>query len=384
MFKRQLNILKSNSFFLFGARGTGKTTLLNNEFISTNSIKIDLLESTQVAELEARPELLKEILAKEKKEWCLIDEVQKLPQLLDIVHLLIEQTKQKFALTGSSARKLKRGAANLLAGRAFVYKMFPLTHLEIGENFDLDQVLSYGSLPKIISLESPREKRLFLNAYAESYLKEEILVEQLIRKLPPFRKFLELSSHQDSEIVSYSNIARDILVDPRIVTNYYTILEDTLLGFFLEPYHTSLRKRQKKAPKFYWFDTGVRRALSKHLDYEVTPRSYEYGSLFESFIVNEVFRLLSYSEKSFNLSFMRVDDDLEIDLILERPQLPSYLIEIKSTDRVNDSHLRSLKKVAPSIKGSIPVLLSRDPIERKVDNILCLHWKNGLKEIGLA
>ncbi len=384
MFARQLNILKSNSFFLFGARGTGKTSLLDVEFSPQNSFRIDLLENHIYARLQSNPDELKEIVRKENKEWCLIDEVQKVPALLDVVHLLIEKNKQKFALTGSSARKLKRGAANLLAGRAFVFKLFPLTHLELGDSFELDDVLSYGSLPKIFSFTAAREKRLFLNSYAETYLKEEILIEQLIRNLPPFRKFLELSAHQDSQLVSYSSIARDILVDPKIVSNYYTILDDTLLGFFLEPYHTSLRKRQKKSPKFYFFDLGIRRALSGTLDYEITPKSYEYGSLFESFVVNEIYRNLTYAEKSFKLSFLRIDEDLEIDLILERSGLPTYLVEIKSTNQINESHLKSLKKVASIIEGSIPVILSKDQTEKKVGNILCLNWRSGLREIGVV
>lgn len=384
MYPRLLNILKTNSFFLFGARGTGKSTLLDHTFSADESCTVNLLENEVLAQLQTRPDTLKEIVTKANKEWCIIDEVQKIPELLDVVHLLIEKRKQKFVLTGSSARKLKRGAANLLAGRAFVFKLFPLTHIEIGQEFDLNTALSFGTLPKVLGLETSREKALFLKAYADTYIKEEILIEQLIRKLPPFRKFLELSAHQDSEIVSYSNIARDISVDPKIISGYYTILEDTLLGFFLEPYHTSIRKRQRKAPKFYWFDCGVRRALSGHLDYEVTPKSYEYGSLFESFIINEIYRLLTYSESSFSMSYLRLDDDIEVDLILERRGVPTYLIEIKSTDRVNETHCTHLNKVSAQFKNSKTFLLSRDPVAKEIAGVSCLHWTEGLREIGVC
>ena len=209
------------------------------------------------------------------------------------------------------------------------------------------------------------------------------MIEQLIRKLPPFRRFLELSAHQDSEIVSYSNIAKDVLVDPKIISNYYKILEDTLLGFFLEPFHTSIRKRQKKAPKFYWFDVGVRRALAGTINSEITPKSYEYGSLFESFVINEIYRSFHYSEIDFKLSFIRIDDNFEIDLVIERPGMPIMLLEIKSTDRIHPSHTKGLVAVSKDIKNSVPLLISNDPIEKKIAGVTCLHWKNIFAEIGL-
>jgi predicted AAA+ superfamily ATPase len=362
----------------------GKSTLLESYFANEQALVIDLLNSEVLAQLQTRPDRLRDLVSQANKEWVVIDEIQKVPQLLDEVHSLIEGSKQKFALTGSSARKLKRGAANLLAGRAFVFNLFPLTHIELGKEFKLEQVLSYGSLPKIFELQSPREKNLFLKAYGETYLKEEILIEQLIRNLPPFRKFLEIAAAQDTEIVSYSSIARDILVDPKIVKNYYSILQDTLLGFLLEPYHTSLRKRQKNSPKFYWFDVGVRRALTGNIDYEIHPGSFEFGSLFESFLVNEIRRLLIYSEKSHHLSFIRIDENLEIDLVIERPGLPTYLVEIKSTDRVNESHVKSLVKYHSEIRNCVPVLLSRDKASKTIEGVNCFEWQQGFREIGIG
>jgi len=296
---------------------------------------------------------------------------------------LIEKKKQKFILTGSSARKLKRDGANLLAGRAFVFKLFPLTAVELKEQFSLNDVLSYGSLPGVFKFESPRDKALFLKAYAETYLKEEIQIEQIVRKLPPFRKFLEVSAHQDTDLVSLTNISRDILADPKVVANYFSILEDTLLGFMLEPYDTSIRKRQKKAPKFYWFDTGVRRALSGTIDEIVKPQSFEFGSLFESFIVNECHRRLNYSEKSFKMSFIRIDEKNEVDLIIERSGMPTCFIEIKSTEKVHEGHIQSLLKLQSEAKNPELFLFSRDPIAKMIDGVNCLPWENGIKEIGL-
>jgi predicted AAA+ superfamily ATPase len=384
MYPRLLKPLKSTSFFLFGARGTGKSTLLSRFFDEEEVLIIDLLQSEPLSRLQANPSELNRILEGSTKPWCLIDGVQKVPAILDVVHAQIERKKFKFALTGSSARKFKRNSANLLAGRAFLFKLFPLTHIELGSDFEIDSVLSYGSLAKITDFSSEREKILFLKSHVETYLKEEVLIEQLIRSLPPFRRFLEIAASQDTEIVNYSNLGRDIRTDPKNVANYYSILEDTLLGFFLEPYHTSIRKRQKRSPKFYWFDTGVRRALSGTIDLPVTPKSFEYGSLFESFIINEIFRLLNYSEKSFKLSYLRVDDNLEIDLILERSGQPTYLIEIKSTTFVNENHTGVLEKYSSLIPNSVPLLFSQDSSRKKIGKVTCLHWREGIREIVLG
>lgn len=381
MYPRLAKPLKSNSFFLFGARGTGKSTLLSQFFSSDEMLYIDLLNNEIVNRLMTNPEELSRILDESSKPWCVIDEVQKVPDLLNVVHRFIEKKRIKFALTGSSARKLKRNNANMLGGRAFLYKLFPLTHIELGSDFNLDDTLNFGSLAKITEYSTHNERISFLKSYVETYLKEEILIEQLIRKLPPFRRFLEVAASNDTEIINYSNVARDVKSDPKNIANYYSILEDTLLGFFLEPFHTSVRKRQRQSPKFYWFDTGVRRALMGTIDYPVTRKSFEYGSLFESFIVNEIYRLLTYSEKSFKLSYIRVDDNEEIDLIIERPTLPTYLVEIKSTNFVNENHIGVISKYSKDIKNSIPLLLSTDEVAKKINGVTCLHWKDGIGEI---
>ena len=381
MYKRLANIRKNNSFFLFGARATGKSTLLKQLFTEEEALYLDLLDLNLYHRLLSNPSELNEILDGSKKQWCLIDEVQKIPGLLDIVHQQIEKKRWKFALTGSSARKLKRDSANMLGGRAFIYKLLSLTIEELGSDFDLDSVLAFGSLAKITEFSEQEDKVLFLKAYADAYLKEEILVEQLIRSLPPFKKFLEIAAANDTEIVKYSNIARDIRSNPNSVINYYSILEDTLLGFFLEPYHTSIRKRQKHSPKFYWFDTGVRRALAGTIDLPVIDKSFEYGSLFESFVVNEIYRRLTYMGKIFQLSYLRIDEDAEIDLIIERPGKQTYLLEIKSTTYVNDNHVAHLNRYSKDFKNSVSILASRDKVRKKIDNTLCLHWHEALNEI---
>ncbi len=384
MYARGLKPSKNHSFFVFGARGTGKTTLLKSLFHADSVLTLDLLSPTLVNRLQAYPEEFSEMVHGTNKEWIFIDEVQKVPALLDLVHKHIEEDQKKFILTGSSARKLKRGSANLLAGRAFVYKLFPLTHQELGTSFKLNDVLSYGSLPKIFSLNQIDEKKLFLSSYTDTYLKEEILLEQIIRNLPPFRRFLDVSAQLDTEQINLSNIAKDISSDPKTVSKYYSILEDTLLGFFLEPYHTSIRKRQRVAPKFYWFDTGVVRSLTGSIESKLLKKSYEYGKLFESYIVSEIHRLLTYKNKKFQLSFLRTKENAEIDLIIERPGMPICLVEIKSTSHVTEKNILHLKSFLLDFKNAQAYCLSNDPQRKAFGEIIAVDWQTGLKEMDIV
>jgi len=262
MIHRIFNPLTTNSFFLFGARGTGKTTWLQGHFEATHSLWIDLLNLEEEERFALQPQILSELIAKKQPHWVIIDEVQKNPKLLDIVHQEIEKRSSLFALTGSSVRKLKRGAANLLAGRAFVYQMHPLTHLELGESFDVQQSLTWGSLPKLLEYSTDREKISYLKSYTQTYLKEEIVSEQIVRKLEPFRRFLVIAAQQNGEIINFTNIARDVGADTKTVQSYFQILEDTLLGFLLPAYHSSVRKQQASGPKFY-FSTSAQKIMPK-------------------------------------------------------------------------------------------------------------------------
>ena len=382
MYHRLINISNSHSFFLFGARGTGKSTLLKQTF-GKNCLQIDLLDQETFDQLIAYPSKINEIIESKSFNgtWIVIDEIQKAPKLLDIVHKKIEEKKFKFALTGSSARKLKRGQANLLAGRAFIFTLFPLTHLELGGDFNLQHALQFGTLPEAVTLKDVLDKRRFLKSYAQTYLKEEILSEQLVRNLPPFKRFLEVAGSTSSEIVNYSNIARDILSDAKTVSSYYQILEDTLLGFMLPSFHLSVRKQQKKAPKFYFFDTGVLRAISNRVDTTLEAKTFEYGLLFENFVVNEINRLLSYQEKQFSISYLRTKDDVEIDLIIERAGEPIILCEIKSTTHVDQRHSSHLEQLSKSFSNPRCILLSLDQTAKKIGTVDALHWTKGIREI---
>lgn len=391
-YDRLANPLLSNSFFLFGARGTGKTSLLNELFgalPSDETLRYDLLDPETEERLALRPALLSGAIRGKKKSpdhtlWVIIDEIQKLPILLNVVHSVIEDhdlAGTRFALTGSSARKLKREGANLLAGRAFEYHLHPLTHLELSDDFSLSQALTWGTLPKVTLLGSSREKSAFLRAYANTYLKEEIWAEHLIDKLEPFRKFLPICAQMSGEILNYAAIARDVGVQDKTIRSYYQILEDTLLGFYLEPYHHSLRKRQKKAPKFYLFDTGVTRALQGTLRAPLLPGSFDYGKAFEQWIVCECHRLSSYQEDDAVFSYLSTDS-AEIDLIIERPNCPVALVEIKSGERTTLGDAKHLLGFRDDFANPLCMVLSQDPIEREEAGVLFMPWRQGLKMLG--
>jgi uncharacterized protein len=385
MFHRLLSPLKSNSFFLFGARGTGKSTLLRRLFTDTEAEYIDLLDPVTEDALARNPrELVYRINAlPEHKKWVILDEIQKVPRLLDLVHAVIESKDVRFAMTGSSARKLRHGVSNLLAGRAFVNHLYPLTSIETGDRFQLEQALRWGTLPKIYQFTTAQEKEEYLRAYAFAYLKEEIAAEQVVRKLDPFRNFLEIAAQCNGTILNYTRIADDIGVDTKTVQSYFSILEDTLLGITLPAFHGSVRKRQLSHPKFYLFDTGIKRALERTVSQPLTERSYGFGNAFEHFIFLEIYRLNDYHRKDWRFSYLRTKDGAEIDLIIDRPGSARALIEIKSTDHVDERDVATLNKFADDITPSAPYCISRDPRRKKIGKTLCLHWQEAFRELGV-
>jgi predicted AAA+ superfamily ATPase len=374
---------------MFGARGTGKTTLLRSLMAGKDCLMLDLLDRETEDRLAREPgRLYGEIKALPRcPEWVVIDEIQKLPQLLDSVHRVLETHEfapPKFALTGSSARKLRHGGANLLAGRAFVYNLYPLTHVEIGPAFDLDRALNFGTLPKALSLETPIEREEFLRSYGLTYLQEEVWAEHLIQELEPFRKFLEIAAQSNTHMINYAKVARDVGVHEKTVKKYFQILEDTLIGFMLEPFNRSVRKRQTQSPKFYLFDTGVQRALSRTLSQEIIPRTYAYGRAFEHFVIIEALRLNDYGRRDFAFSYLRTKDDVEVDLIVDRPGRPLALVEIKATEAAGIDDIRSLLHFKRDFKGADLYCLTRDPVARDLEGVRIRPWMQGLADIGLV
>lgn len=383
MKKRLLTLPADHSFFLFGARGTGKSTLIKNSYSTKQSWYIDLLDIQQESKYLRDPQMLKaEVLGlSDKVKWVIIDEVQKIPALLNVVHSLIEETNKKFILTGSSARQLKRGHANLLAGRAFMRNLYPFSFLELGSEFKLDDTLQFGMLPKINSFRNGEEKADFLRAYVHLYLKEEIWSEHLIRKLDPFQHFLEVAAQANGTIINVANIAKDVGVDAKSIAQYFSILEDTLLGFHLSAFQHSFRKRLSQKPKFYFIDTGITRALARTLSSNVEPRTYEYGQLFEHFIILECYKLSRYFYPDYRLSYLRTHDDLEIDLVIERPKKPLLLIEIKNANTIRADHVVTLQKVAEELGDKVEAIcLAQVPKTLCFDRVTVYPWAIGIKK----
>lgn len=385
MFHRQLRLNKRSSFFLFGSRGTGKSTLMHAFFRPREALFIDLLDpvvedlfNRDPHELERRVSALPGSM-----KWVVIDEVQRAPRLLDMVHRLIESSPVRFAMTGSSARKLKRGASNLLGGRAFVHTLYPLTHVELGNAFNLQNALRWGTLPRVFQFSRAEDKILFLQSYALTYLREEVAAEQIVRNLNPFRNFLEVAAQCNGQILNYSKVAQDIGVDTKTAQSYFEILEDTLVGFRLPAFHKSVRRSQREAPKFYLFDPGVKRALERTLEHAVAPRTYAFGAAFEHFVILEILRLNDYNRANYRLSHLRTKDHAEIDLVLDRPRDPDILIEIKSTQHVTERDVASLNRFQRDIPHSRAFCFSLDPATKKIGSVRCVPWTQGIKELGL-
>jgi predicted AAA+ superfamily ATPase len=385
MLNRIANISTKRSFFLFGARSTGKSTLLSSIFQTLKVDLVDLLDPAFFgfsarnfqAHLEALPV---------DTEWIVVDEIQRSPELLDVVHRWLSKHSQdpnrfRFALTGSSARKLKRGGANLLAGRANVFNLYPLTHREVPPGYPLEQLLKWGGLPEVVLESDLTEKRRILKAYTTTYLREEIAEEQLVRSLEPFQAFLTVAAQMNGKIVNYSAIAHDVGVSTTTIQTYFEILSDTLVATTLPAYHSSIRKRQRANPKFYFFDLGVVESLIESSLGGGLLSSYAGGNRFEHFIFLEIYRLQSYLELGWSFSYLRTKDDAEIDLIIERPTQKTLLIEIKAADAVSERHAVNLNRFAPDFKNADAILLSNDPVAKNFGRVQCRYWRQWLDEV---
>lgn len=329
----------------------------------------------------ARPAGLQETISalSSSIEWIVIDEIQKVPELLNEVHRQIEMNKRRhFALTGSSARKLNRGKANLLAGRAFALNMHPLTWQELAQSVPLADILTYGSLPSVCN--TPEDRNAYLKTYAQTYLKEEILAEGVLRNLPAFRNFLPLAAQSNGQVISWSTFAHDTGVDAKTIRSYFEVLEDTLIGFLLPAYARSLRKQQRTHPKFYFFDTGVKRALASELTLPLLPHTEAYGRAFEQFCILELKRLNDYHATDYRFSYFGTPD-IDIDLVVERPGKKNVFVEIKSTHRLKESGLAPLMHVVKTAKNSVGLCLCQEKMKRLSQNILICPWQEMWKTL---
>ena len=352
----------TESFFLWGPRQTGKSTLLRRTYPAARWI--DLLKSEEFRRYVARPESLREEIqaaGADRKQQIVIDEIQKAPALLNEVHWLMERYNLSFALCGSSARKVKRGAANLLGGRAIRYELYGLTASELGAEFDLQRMLNHGYLPRIYQGSRPGR---MLDAYIADYLKEEVAAEGLVRNLPTFSDFLDVAALSDGQSVNFSSIARDCGVSNQSIKNYFQILEDTLLAKWLPAYRKRPKRRVFSAPRFYFADVGVVNRLARRG--ELQPGTEDYGKAMENWAFHELSAFLRYHEHEAKLSYWRLASGIEVDFIIGDMQVA---IEVKSSERIHSDHLKGLRSIIVDHPGiARRIVVCREPRLRKTND----------------
>lgn len=342
MYTRLLNnsLSENVSFFLFGPRGTGKTTWLKSYLSEKNisHVYLDLLDYELFTRLTANPGHLTRYIPDPNPEWVVIDEIQLVPECLNEVHRLIELKKLKFILTGSSARKLRQKGINLLAGRAIRFEMFPLTVNELKSDFKLDFSLQFGHLPTVFSHESPKD---YLSSYIQTYLKEEVLQEGLVRNLGVFSRFLEIASFSQGSLINYSEIGRELGLNYKTVENYFSILEDLLIGYLLPPFMKRAKRRLMKTNKFYFFDTGVYNQIRPKgpLDRPEEIR----GVALETLVFQELKAVIAYFKKDYKLYYWRTSHGREVDFVLYG-ESGLIAIEVKHSRKIHSKDLAGLRQ----------------------------------------
>ncbi len=372
----QINKELDGSIFLFGGRQTGKTTILRQQF--PNATFFDLLDTNVRRRLQQRPVLLYETL-KDKPAGTLviIDEIPEVPELLNEVHRLIVERQLVFILCGSSARKLKRKGHNTLGGRALPVYLYPLVSAEIPD-FDIDRAVNYGMIPPHYLARNPWR---LLAAYIDVYLKEEIKEEALVRNLDAFQRFLEVAALTDGEIINNNNIAQECGVHATTVSSYFDILEDTLIGYRIPAYTKVMKRRLVQAPRFYYFDVGVANYLLYRK--ELIRGSADYGHAFEHLVVQELVAYMHYRHCEEKLSYWRTYTGVEVDIIVGDARIA---IEIKSTEEVQNRHIKNLKVFAEEHPDSKLMIVSLDVFTRQMGNIECIYvmdffhrlWTDGI------
>jgi predicted AAA+ superfamily ATPase len=371
----KLDLPQKQSAFLWGPRKTGKSTFLKDTF--PRSLRYDFLKTDLALEFAKRPSLLREqLLAKDVavlKHPIILDEVQKVPQVLDEVHWLIENKGLRFILCGSSARKLRRGKSNLLGGRAWRFEMFPLVSAEL-ERIDLIRALNHGLIPDHYLRDDYHKS---LRGYVHDYLKEEVFAEGLTRNIPAFARFFDAVGYSHGQMTNFSNIARDCAVDAKTVKEYYQILADTLLGRMVEPFRKK-RSRQiiTKAPKFYLFDVGVAGAIINRTIPE--ERGEFFGRAFEHFMFTEIAAHSSYSGLNYRIQYWRTKSGLEVDFVLGEGEVA---IEVKGQSLVDNRDLRPLSAFTDEHRPKAALVVSLEREERVVGGMRVLPWRMFLERL---
>lgn len=357
------------SVFLFGARQTGKSIFLSQQF--ENATMFDLLDSDLKLRFKARPALLYEMLQdKPDGSLVVIDEIPEVPELLNEVHRLIQRKAMRFVLTGSSARKLKRKGYNTLGGRAIPYYFFPFVSAEL-DNLDLDKALLYGMLPPHYLAKNPSR---LLAGYIDVYLKEEIKEEALVRNLADFQRFLSVAALTSGEIVNYSNIATDCGVSSKTAQSYFSILTDTLIGYMLPSYTKVQKRKVTQSPKFYYFDVGVYNYLMHRTS--LAPGTPEYGHAFEHFVLQEIRAYMAYHHRNELLSYWHTYNGKEVDVVVGDAALG---IEIKSCKEVLPKHYSNFKEYREEFPDSRCMVVSLDPLTRRSGEIEIVYLYDFLR-----
>lgn len=363
----------NNSFFLWGARQTGKSTLLKSVFADAQYI--DLLKTDILYRFRKNPALLRQMLQIENPgTLVVIDEIQKIPELLDEVHWLIENKNHQFVLSGSSPRKILRRDVNLLGGRALRYDLYPLTYSEIPE-FDLFKALNFGLLPR--HYDAVDDADLKLAAYIGSYLEDEIIAETRIRNVETYSRFLDSAAFSNGEMVNFTNIASDCAVSSTTIKEYFNILVDSLVGYWLPSFQKRPKRRVVLSPKFYFFDVGIAGYLLKRKNVQLGTESF--GNAFEHLIFQELHAYKNYSGLNYHMSYWRTTNGVEVDFVLGDHEVA---IEVKSTQAVQTRHLKGLKAFSDEYTVKKKIVISTDPIARIVDeNILLMPWNYFLEKL---
>jgi len=368
--KQVFNGNDDQSLFFWGPRQTGKSTLLLN--LQNDALWFDLLKNDVYKRLISNPEYLRETVIAQQKKRVVIDEIQRIPALLNEIHWLIVNHRIQFFLSGSSPRKILRSGENLLGGRALRYELFPLVSSEIPD-FDLLRGLNHGMLPTHYTSKNPKRR---IAAYIGSYLKDEIVAEAKLRRVDVFARFLEAAAFSNGEMLNYSNIASDCGVSQPTIKEYFQILEDTLIGRLVPSYQRKPKRRVIKAPKFYFFDTGITNHLLSRGKIELGTELF--GNAFESFIFQELTAHSHYSELEYVISYWRTASQLEVDFILGRNQVA---IEVKGANRVSNRHLSGLKAFMEEYKVDKAIVVCTEPLPRRVGHIDILPWEVFLEQL---
>lgn len=368
----KLEEISDDSIFLWGARQTGKSTLLKALF--PGAMYYDLLQADVFTRLKLAPSLLRqEVLAQPVETIVIIDEVQKIPALLDEVHWLMVNHGTHFILCGSSARKLRRSGANLLGGRALSDRLFPLVSAEVPD-FDVHHAMNYGMLPRHYLATNPKRR---LKAYVGDYLQQEIIAEALTRDLASFTRFMMTAAICNGEIVNYTSIASDCGVSAVTVKEYFTILEETMIGHFVPAFNKKVRRRVTQMPKFYYFDVGIVNSLLNRS--ALRQGTSEYGQAFEHLIIQELIAYLGYRMSDKQLSYWRThDNNYEVDAVLGDAEVA---IEIKSATQVRTTHLRGLKAFGQEYPSAKLIVVSNDSAPRIMDGVAILPIKTFLQQL---